>query len=391
MAETVSGVVTLTTFTLAIIRETAIFIREAKEVDERIQKLLSRLLDLQVWVEQIESTCKNADAYNEPIPQGVSDSLSELRVPLKRVRNTLEGLASRKSGTFFQKVKLKIRTENSRRDVLEAMEDLTHHKSHIESCMKLWTEERTANIDRRTSKTMPTLQPATASHRIHQITGFAAAPTPYRTLSNASTVLEPVITNIIPDSPSPVTTHSRYSDGSAYSSALRPSGEQSGATSLSLKSILSTEADEDPVDLHREISKHRDDEIHIRRLLERHPRSAALANTKDECGRTPLCRAAQLGDIRLARILIEFSADINARDSQPCSVLDHALVNNKESFVAFLLERGVDERNVSKQNMDRLEEIQEAIEYRRKKLAKQKGKGKSTKAIGMTTAEVRAT
>ncbi|KAF2679258.1 hypothetical protein K458DRAFT_422472 [Lentithecium fluviatile CBS 122367] len=90
-----------------------------------------------------------------------------------------------------------------------------------------------------------------------------------------------------------------------------------------------------------------------------------LVNTKDEYGRTPLCRAAQIGDLRLARTLVEFSADINARDSQPCSVLDHALANNRERLVTFLLEQGVDERKVLKQNTARLEEIKETMALRR--------------------------
>jgi len=448
MAEAVSGVVTLTTFTLAIIRETAIFIRDAKEVDVRIQKLLSKLLDLQDWVELIESTCKTAQAHNELVPHCVSVSLSRCDETLKGVRDTLQGLASRKSGTFYEKVKLKIRTESSKRDVLEAIEDLKHHKSHIKSCMDIWTHQRTANIDRRTSEALPTRQLATVSRHVHQTT-TNDIPAPYRTLSNASTILEPVFDEVLSTGSSPMTTHSRrshvsddvvstgsspmtthsrrshlfddvVSTGSSpmtarsrrsheseTSNTPRTLGEQSEFatvyTGLGIQTVGPTDTTKYPVengreinfdakpesvDLHHEISKYKNDETRaqvIRQILERHPRSALLANTKDEYGRTPLCRAAQLGDIRSARTLVEFSADINARDSQPYSVLDHALAQNRESFVAFLIERGVDERNVSKKYRDRLEEIKEAIEYRMKKAAKQKGKGRSKNTFATTT------
>ena len=407
MAEAVSGVVTLTTFTLAIIRETAIFIRDAREVDVRIQKLLSKLLDLQDWVELIESTCKTAQTHNESVPACVSISLSRCERTLQKVRDTLEGLASRKSGTFYQKVKLKIRTESSKRDVLEAIEDLKHHKSHIKSCMDIWTHQRTANIDRRTSGALPTPQPATNNRQVHQI-NTGNVPGPFRTLSNASTILEPVFDDTTSTTSSPATARSsRQSHDSVASSGLHPLDEERKSTSFTtarelqstitvdseLDSVVSsqtvcTDASADPVDLHKEISKHKNDETRtavIKQLLERHPRSVTLANTKDEYGRTPLCRAAQLGDLRLARTLVEYSADINARDSQPCSVLDHALAQNRESFVAFLIQQGVDQRNVSKQYRDRLEEIKEAIEYRKKKVAKQKGKGRSKNSCAMNT------
>jgi hypothetical protein len=396
MAEAVSGVVTLTTFTLAIIRETAIFIRDAKEVDVQIQNLRNKLLDLQDWIELIELTCETARAHNELVPRYISESLSKCGETLKGVRDTIENLASRKSVTFYQKVKLKIRTENSKRDVLQAIEDVRHHESCIKSHMDIWHYQRTANIERRLS-----LQPAPLTNDATQATATNTL-VPQRTwsnASNASTVLESASDNATSANVSPTTSPSSSSPDSARSKPLHSVPEQKEDTTsytaldikpavpiqlttfpLDISHKMSTDAQQDPVDLHHEISKYKNEDTRtqvIRQILERHPRSKVLANTKDECGRTPLCRAAQLGDVQLAGILVKFSADMNARDSQPCSVLEHALAQNHESFVGFLLEHGVDERGVSERYRGRLEEIKDTIELRRETLAKKKGKAKS--------------
>jgi hypothetical protein len=405
MAEPASAIVGLTTLTLKIIYETAKFIRDAREVDRRIQKLRDKLLDLQYWVELIDSTCKEAQGHNEPVPERLIVSLTNCEETLQGVQAILEGLASKKSGTFVQKVKLKIRTESSEREILEAIDDLKHHKSQIKNHMNIWTHQRTADIHRRTSEAT---QPLSISPRVLQ-TNVADTPTPYRTLSNASTILEPIFDEPFSAGSSPLTTHSRLSHESSTSHPLRPLSEinedASSCTALGFQIETSTEQRIDPldsggdtsddtgpdtgpdsVDLHHEISKYKNEETRaqvIRQILERHPRSTVLVNTKDEYGHTPLCRAAQLGDLRLAHTLVEFSADINARDSEPRSVLDHALARNGEDFVKFLLECAVNEKNVSSKYRDRLEEIKEAVEYARKKSAKQKAKGKSKSAFTM--------
>jgi hypothetical protein len=401
MAEPASAIVGLTTLTLKIIYETAKFIQDAREVDRRIQKLRDKLLDLQYWVELIDSTCKEAQRHNEHVPERLIVSLTNCEETLQGVQAILEGLASKKSGTFFQKVKLKIRTEGSEREILEAIDDLKHHKSQIKNHMNIWTHQRTADIHRRTSEAA---QPLASSPRVLQ-TNVADTPTPYRTLSNASTILEPIFDEAISAGSSPLTTHSRRSHESSTSNTLRPLSEISEDatfyTALGFQTETSTEQRMNPldsgrntsgdtgpdsVDLHHEISTCKNEETRaqvIRQILERHPRSTVLVNTKDEYGHTPLCRAAQLGDLRLAHTLVEFSADINARDSEPRSVLDHALARNREDFVKFLLECAVNEKNVASKYRDRLEEIKEAVEYSRKKLAKQKAKRKPKNAFAM--------
>lgn len=144
------------------------------------------------------------------------------------------------------------------------------------------------------------------------------------------------------------------------------------------------EADQ-PFDLSYLIRSQKSDESQaqiVKHLLEQHPEGSTLANAKDQYGRTPLCIAAQFGEIHIAHMLVaNFSADVNAKDyaPKPCSVLDHAVANNKQAFVGFLLDADVDQKNLLEQNRTRFLEMKTAIEFRRKRASQQKGKSKKTK------------
>lgn len=73
--------------------------------------------------------------------------------------------------------------------------------------------------------------------------------------------------------------------------------------------------------------------------------------------------AAQRGDIELGRMLLHFGADINAKDSEPSTVLDLAVANNQRKFVAFLLSRGVNEAAILTRNEHKFKEIKRVIEF----------------------------
>jgi hypothetical protein len=104
----------------------------------------------------------------------------------------------------------------------------------------------------------------------------------------------------------------------------------------------------------------------IRTTLQEHAEGSALANSPDELQRSPLHLAAQRGEVKLGEVLLQSSADINAKDSHSCSVLDFAVQYNQEDFVAFLIDHHVDQTAISEKNRDRFEEIQAALELRNK-------------------------
>jgi ankyrin repeat protein len=131
------------------------------------------------------------------------------------------------------------------------------------------------------------------------------------------------------------------------------------------------------VDFHYQVKVCENNEEHVQTIkttLQQHPQGAVLVNSVDGSKRSPLHLAAQRGNVELARILLEFSANINAKDSQPSSVLDLAVQHNKEDFVAFLLDQGADETAISKLNRDRFEEMKDTIKLRKDKAQKSEKK-----------------
>jgi ankyrin repeat protein len=141
----------------------------------------------------------------------------------------------------------------------------------------------------------------------------------------------------------------------------------------------------DWVDFHYQIKVCENNEAHVQAIkmaLQQHPQGAVLANSVDGSRRSPLHLAAQRGNVELARILLDFSANINAKDSQPSSVLDLAIQHNNEDFVAFLLDRGADETAISKFNRDRFEEMKDTIELRKDKARKSEKKNLKRRRTG---------
>lgn len=80
--------------------------------------------------------------------------------------------------------------------------------------------------------------------------------------------------------------------------------------------------------------------------------AGAPLEIRDECGRTPLLRAAELGNTGVARLLIEAGADLHAVDTDEHSLLHHAILHatfytdeNHESQIEIIrqaLDAGVD-------------------------------------------------
>src|SRR2546425_1561281 len=69
------------------------------------------------------------------------------------------------------------------------------------------------------------------------------------------------------------------------------------------------------------------------------------ANIRDALGATPLHDAVWNGYIEVARVLLEFRADVNARHTEAGSTpLHYAVIKNEREIAELLLEHGADVR-----------------------------------------------
>lgn len=265
----------------------------------------------------------------------------------------------------------------------------------------------TSAIDRRTSEAPPVVSPylclntpnEDADHLQQQATGIRAGMeqnaqdesiSPIsRTLSEAETVFDRDST--IQSRRTSTATHNSRTSVSSSSSLARPPYSTFCERSNSINpDVDSVKKDNDWVDFHVQIKKCGGDDAQIQAIkaaLGQQPQGTNLANSRDSAQRSPLHLAAQRGDVKLAQILLQFSADVNAKDSRFYSVLDLAVENNKVDFVDFLLENGVDVTAISKPNRYRFEEIREELDLRKSKVEKNKKVRKADKRTrtGITT------
>lgn len=138
MADPASGIVTLATTTLQIVRKTIKFVNEAKLINAHIARLLKRLDNLRKAVEVVESTCRRVGSRADDPSGFVRRALTECETTLKNVRGTVRALASQKSESFFDKVKLKRKVDNSKTMVDGAIEDINSLLAHIQLAIGCW-------------------------------------------------------------------------------------------------------------------------------------------------------------------------------------------------------------------------------------------------------------
>jgi hypothetical protein len=125
---------------------------------------------------------------------------------------------------------------------------------------------------------------------------------------------------------------------------------------------------EDWRDFHETVLRCQDGSAMIQKVhsrLKEHPEPRALVNILGDLQRAPLHLAAMRGYVEVARILLKFGGDIHAKDTEPASVLDHALANKQVDFVALLLDNEVDETAILEQNEKQLKKIKPIIALRK--------------------------
>lgn len=159
-----------------------------------------------------------------------------------------------------------------------------------------------------------------------------------------------------------VITQFNYSTSSSPSQGVYPQTERKASSESSRRD--SANESKGWADFHYQITKCASQDIEA--ILEENPDASTLARSTDGLKRTPLHLAAQRDDIRMAKILLRFGADINAKDSEPASVLDFALAFNNKNFVTFLLDHGVDEKAILRRNKAKFKEMQAIINFRKK-------------------------
>ncbi|KAF1848808.1 uncharacterized protein K460DRAFT_81148 [Cucurbitaria berberidis CBS 394.84] len=355
MAEPVSSIITIATVSLAIIKETVTFIKEAQVIDQYIEKLLFNLYDLHKLIKEVESACRHARSREDDPSRFVREHLKRCRRRLEEVQATVKGLESRSTNTLLQRMVLKIRSDRSKKDIEDAIKDIERLMDQIHKSISCWTLHMTAVIDRRTSEALPMQQTTTVRSELEDMMQDSNIQPPSRTLSQAETLYEHEL-----DPPT------RRTSSSTSGTRLSVSSTTSRSRQASIPDPTPAKPNSDWVDFHFQIAnckgndaRHQD----IRTILRQHAEGSALANSIDGVQRTPLHLAAQRGDIELARILLEFGADVNAKDSEPSTVLDLAVSHNRREFVALLLDNGVDETKLSPRNMKRFKEMKSVVNF----------------------------
>ncbi|USP75003.1 uncharacterized protein yc1106_02277 [Curvularia clavata] len=346
MAEPVSSIITIATLGLAIIKGCANYIESVREVDALVDRLLEEVTRLHEMVRYIKSTYHKVglDERSEPSVL-VRDKINLCRTRLREIKPKVVYLASQSSDTVMEKTMLKMKVDQVTKDIELAVQDINNYMADINTLFNCWRFE-VAHLTHR-------------DPRVSEAEQFPLDPRQHRaiSISNSSSVAEDDLSVLRTNS----TTQSE-----AYRPILRPSRspfDDNGSIS-SAPSSTTSKRWEDWQSFHFKILKCMDDESRveeIRSILEQSSDPAALANIPGECRRVPLHIAAQRGLIWVARVLVEFGADINAKDTEPSTVLDHAVANKQREFVAFLLANHVDETAILERNRFALMETKNII------------------------------
>ncbi|KAH6864802.1 hypothetical protein BKA58DRAFT_233290 [Alternaria rosae] len=364
MAEPVSSIITIATVGLALVRACKNYIEAVREIDDLVDRLLEKITELHGVVRLLNSQYHQAepDGNSEPSIL-VREKIALCRDRLREIKRKIADLGpqSKSAETFLDKASVKRRMDAVAKDIEFAVDDIRRYLGDIVlvtgACSYL---EVSSYIRRVSESSVP--QPIRYASKEDQPAQNDLVSLD-RWFSNTDTISDPVHLRRASNPTLPP----RLSVSSSSSSALLTQSDDD-------ESILSKEISdiskpgEDWKVFHRKVVQCKDDPAlvtEIRSMLEQHPEPVTLVNILGDHQRAPLHLAAQRGYVNLARILLVFGADINAQDTEPASVLDHAVAHNQVDFITVILDMGADESALLERNRNQLEHKKAVIALRK--------------------------
>jgi hypothetical protein len=354
MAELGASVITIAEVSKTIIEKIFNYIKEVHLVNETIQDLLVNLEELHSLIELVSDTyhkTKNGD--NDSSARFVFEKLKICQERLARLDIIIINLAQLDNETLIDKWILKRKSDKMKTEITRATGDLQRNMGHIRDGIHAWS----LVLHRRISDAIAIDQTTVIR------TELQASITKIHPLSWTDKGIDRDLNLDL----------RRVKTETSDCRRLSISSSTSAAASLSRSdgndSIISTSCTTfNNQGFYSLLSRCSGDEQRmqqIRRILEQ-PEGTKLANATNHAHRTPLHVAAQLGDVKLAEVLVWFRADINAKDSEQASVLDLAIEGrNNIDFVAFLLGLGVVEHNILARNTSSFMELKSIIEFKK--------------------------
>ncbi|KAI4931576.1 hypothetical protein J4E85_004170 [Alternaria conjuncta] len=354
MAETISSIITIASLGLAVVRACKDYIEAVREIDILVSRLLEKITEVHGVVRVLNSKYHQAEPDDSSEPSIlVREKITLCRNRLREIKSKIAdlGAQSKSAETFRDKASVKRRMDAMAKDIEFAVDDIRRYLGDIVIVTGACSYLEVSSYIRRVSETAVP-QPIMYDSKEDQPAQYDLVSLD-RWFSNTDTVLDPVHFRRASDP----TSAPRFSVSSSSSSApLTQSDDDESILPRPMYGI-SRPSEEWRV-FHSKVAQCQDDPAlvaEIRLLLEQHPEPATLANIRGDHQRAPLHLAAQRGFVKIARVLITHGADVNAKDTEPASVLDHAVAKNRTDFIALILEEGADELGILKENKKQLE------------------------------------